>query len=302
VSPAAACALEPLLQRIGEQEAAGRPWVVSAAELRKLLGLAPADYYRRLAAAEAAGERLAGLATGNFAQENIGELVAVLELFCGREAERRLSEAGVFFDHVEQTEMLQVFHALNAQRVRSHPLRTEEFSAMLRAFGRWQRAIAVYLDEYLPVQSLIDEAVGGYCAGRSFTFPALARANVARLLHYFFQKHVLDAQRLSDPVRAALFAQAVREGYAEERPQRAASEEAEAAAGTGRRERPGSPEAEACRVMGIEPEALQLSLLKGRYKLLMKRYHPDLNPQGLRRCQEINGAYALLLALVERRS
>ena len=196
MSPAAACALEPLLQRIGEQEAEGRPWVVSAAELRKLLGLAPADYYRRLAAAEAAGERLAGLATGNFAQENIGELVAVLELFCGQEAGRRLSEAGVFFDHVEQTEMLQVFHALNAQRVRSHPLRTEEFSAMLRAFGRWQRAIAVYLDEYLPVQSLIDEAVDGYCAGRRFTFPALARANVARLLHYFFQKHVLDAQRL----------------------------------------------------------------------------------------------------------
>ena len=126
---------------------------------------------------------MAGLATGNFAQENIGELVAVLELFCGQEAGRRLSEAGVFFDHVEQTEMLQVFHALNAQRVRSHPLRTEEFSAMLRAFGRWQRAIAVYLDEYLPVQSLIDEAVDGYCAGRRFTFPALARANVARLLH-----------------------------------------------------------------------------------------------------------------------
>jgi curved DNA-binding protein CbpA len=48
------------------------------------------------------------------------------------------------------------------------------------------------------------------------------------------------------------------------------------------------------RLLGLEGGTLDLRRLKSRYKTLMKIYHPDLNPQGLRRCQEINAAYSLL--------
>jgi len=34
--------------------------------------------------------------------------------------------------------------------------------------------------------------------------------------------------------------------------------------------------------------------LKSRYRELIRIYHPDINPEGLRRCQEINAAYSLL--------
>jgi DnaJ-class molecular chaperone len=48
--------------------------------------------------------------------------------------------------------------------------------------------------------------------------------------------------------------------------------------------------------MNLEGRALSLPLLKAQYKRLMKIYHPDINPQGLRRCQEITAAYSLLLS------
>jgi hypothetical protein len=297
VSPEAACSLTPLLERISRLEAAGSPWTLSSADVRELLGVERSEYYRRIAAAEAAGNRLVGMgaATGRFAQENIGELVALLELFCGADSERRLQEAGVFFTYSEQAEILQVFHSLSAQTVRAHRLRREDFRAMLRTYGRWERATTVYLSEYLSVEALVQATVDSYCSRRSFGLPALARANVARLLGYFFQKHLLDAEVLLAPIRAALFAQAAREGYAE------ASEGRDSEQGAESPEQAAEAQArEACRIMGIEPAALVLPLLKGQYKRLMKRYHPDLNPEGLRRCQEINSAYALLISRLEK--
>jgi curved DNA-binding protein CbpA len=50
------------------------------------------------------------------------------------------------------------------------------------------------------------------------------------------------------------------------------------------------------RVLELDGRPLDVAELKRRYKRLMKRFHPDVNPGGLRRCQEINAAYALLLS------
>ena len=48
--------------------------------------------------------------------------------------------------------------------------------------------------------------------------------------------------------------------------------------------------------MGFEQTSFTLKQLKSKYKHLMKRYHPDINPDGLKRCQEINAAYTTLVA------
>ena len=40
-----------------------------------------------------------------------------------------------------------------------------------------------------------------------------------------------------------------------------------------------------------------ITKLKIKYKNLIKRFHPDINPNGLRRCQEINAAYSILVSV-----
>jgi hypothetical protein len=169
---------------------------------------------------------------------------------------------------------------------------------MLRAFGSFERAREVYREEYFPLGPLQERAARRYCAGLSFQHPELALANVRRLLEFFFRKHLLEAESLFGPLFEQLHAQAVREGYAQPRAEEPGPGRARSGRGAGSRAgEPAEPPAQrARRLLGLEGGVLDLRRLKSRYKSLMKVYHPDLNPRGLRRCQEINAAYTLLAA------
>ena len=285
---------DPLIHRICDIEALGQPWSLNAEEIRELLGVNNEDFYRRIYAAASGDHPLISLsaATGKYSQENIWEFVALIELFCGGETETRLEKAGIFFTHPEQLEILGIFLAEAAGTVRRHEVDAEEFSAMLRAFERYDRARDVYLEEYFPLADLIRGAAAVYCGDRSFGIPDLAQANAERLLQFFFQKHVLEVRSVFAVLIDQLLRQAAAEGYFAEQ-------------GASRRNRE-QPDAElqdrssvlqrARRSMDLEGRALTLPLMKAQYKRLMKIYHPDINPKGLRRCQEITAAYSLLLS------
>jgi hypothetical protein len=286
-SPAA---LASLLDRIRGTEESGGEWSLGADEIRELLGIEPSYFYRRIYAAEKAAHPLIGLSAAAelFSQENIWEFVALVELFCGGETELRLEKAGVFFTHPEQLEIMGTLVAAASEAVRRHVPDREQFSAMLQALGSFERARHCYLEEYFALEGIIRRAVEQYCGTREFGIPGLARKNVRRLLLFFLQKHVLEPGSLFAGVQAALFEQAVREGYAEAPP-------AGGRGGSGDGAPTASPLERARRVLELDGRPVSPSDLKSQYKRLMKRYHPDLNPAGLRRCQEINAAYALLL-------
>ncbi len=292
------CSPEPVIARIAEMEAAGQAWSLRASELRGLLGLSSADFHRRLYAAQAAGNRLVGLDTagGRFSQENVGELVSLLELFCGPAVEQLLQQTGIFFPQPEQVEIMGCFLGEAGEALARHLLEEKEFSAMLRAFGSFERAREVYREEYFPLDELLERSAGRYCAGLSFGLPELARANVKGLLEFFFRKHVLETESLFASLYERLHGQAVREGYAKAPPR-----VEERAGRRPDRRQADTPAQQARRLLGLESGSLDLRRLKTRYKTLMKVYHPDLNPQGLRRCQEINAAYALLASALAAR-
>lgn len=295
--------LTGLVGRIRRMEEAGQAWSLSAEEVHRLLAVESAAFYRRIYAAELSRHPLVGLesATRRYTQESVGELVALLELFAGAQAETALERAGIFFPHAAQVEIMGTFVRAASRAALVHHLEEEEFSAMLRAFRRYERAREVYLEEHFPMAALLEEAARAYCAGRHFTIPALAERNVRGLLLLFFHKHVLDLRALLATVESALFAQAVREGYAAAWAgpgEESATAGIGAGAGPRRAAGPGANGAveRARRVMDLDDQPLTLARLKSRYKNLMKCYHPDVNPAGLRRCQEINAAYAMLLA------
>ncbi|OHD73125.1 MAG: hypothetical protein A2V99_10695, partial [Spirochaetes bacterium RBG_16_67_19] len=275
------CSVQPVIARIAELEEAGQAWSLRASELRGLLGLGSAEFHRGLYAAQAAGNRLVGLDTvgGSFSQSNVGELVSLLELFCGREVEEPLERAGIFFPQPEQVEIMGCFLGEAAEVLARHRLEEGQFSAMLRAFGSFQRARGVYREEYFPLEELMERAAHRYCAGRSFGLPGLARANARRLLEYFFRKHVLETESLFASLYERLHEQAVREGFAERAPepgQRAGRHQAWAGRpGAGRVGALDTPVLRARRLLGLEGGTLDQRRLKSRYKTLMKIYHPD---------------------------
>jgi hypothetical protein len=285
---------DPVIRRIAELEENGDSWSLGVAEIRDLLDLSSKEFYRRIYAAERRDHPLISLdsATGRYSQENIWEFVALVELFCGAETEQRLERAGIFFSHSEQMEILGVFLQQTAAAIRLHKLDTGQFSAMLRTFGSFEPARDVYIEEYFPLDALLDRAATAYCAERDFTIPELARANVRKLLAFFFQKHVLKIGSIFALLNDRLIGEAAARGYVAAGERFTGEQKREDAAVPG-----SSPHLQrARRTMNLEGRTLSSGLLKREYKRLMKIYHPDINPKGLRRCQEITAAYSLLLS------
>ena len=285
---------KPVIDRIGELEGYGEPWSLEAGEIRDLLGVSSEDFFRRIYAAESRGHPLISLDSGtaSYSQENIWEFVALVELFCGSDTEARLEQAGIFFGHPEQMEILGLFLSETAAVLRLHQVDSEQFAAMLRTFGRFERARDVYIQEYFPLDELIERAAEAYCSARTFTITGLARANAKGLIGFFFRKHVLQARSIFAVLIDRLLRMAAAQGYArEDEP----STDQQERVGSGASD-PSSQLGAARRVMSLENRPLSLPLLKSQYKRLMKIYHPDINPNGLRRCQEITAAYSLLLS------
>ncbi|MCY4482088.1 MAG: J domain-containing protein [Spirochaetaceae bacterium] len=292
---AARTALDDLISEIGRQEQAGGPWRLTPAQLQDILGLTPDRYYQEIYGAQMAGHPLIelSLALEPFSQSSAPALVAVLEHLCGAGAESALQRAGVFLSHDEQAEIMAEFLAGAANEVRRHEFQADEFAAMLRTFGRFPEARRVYLDHFFDLDDLQQRAARRYCAGRTFTLPDLALANARSVLRLFFDRHVLRRRSIFGSLHEAFRRVAAEAGFADDsgahRRQRA------------RREEPDGPRGavdQAHRAMGLGPGPLTARSLKARYKELMKRFHPDVNPRGLKRCQEINAAYATLSELV----
>lgn len=288
--------LADLIDEIERQERAGRSWRLTPVQLQRALGLSPERYYQEIYGAQVAGHPLIdlSLALEPFSQASAPALVALLEHLCGNGAERALEHAGVFFSHEQQAEITAEFLTATAAAVREHRFQDEEFAAMLRAFGRFPEARRVYLDHFFDLDDLQERAAHRYCAGRSFALPDLALANAIAVLRMLFAKHILRRRSIFGALHEAFVRAAEHAGFAEQRQER----RQQRARRERPSERPGSAAAAgARRAMGLGPEPLTAGGLRARYKQLIKRYHPDVNPQGLARCQEITAAYAILAPL-----
>lgn len=292
MQPARAAALAELIAEIRRQDAAGRAWELAPADLQRLLSLTPEQYYREIYGAQVAGHPLISLAQADesFSQASILPLISLLEHLCGAGAESALERAGIFFSQDQQAEITAQFLSAAAREVGAHRFRTDEFAAMLRTFGNLPQARRVYLEHFFDLESIRRRAAHRYCARRGFTIPDLALRNAEGVLGFLFSKHVLRAEIVFGSLSGAFLAAAARAGYAEEAHRR------ERYGQHAHREAAPSAAEQARRALGLGPGPLTRERLKSRYKQLMKRFHPDVNPHGLRRCQEITVAYSTLVA------
>ena len=281
-------ALADLITEIRRQEDAGSAWKLAPADLQRLLGLTPERYCQEIYGAQVAGHPLLSLAqaSATFSQASVLPLVSLLEHLCGAGAEAALERAGIFFSREQQAELSAEFLSAAAREVGAHHFQADEFTAMLRTFGSAAQARQVYLDHFFDLAALQRRAARRYCAARDFTIPGLALRNAEGVLRFLFAKHVLRAELIFGALRGAFAAAAAGAGYADDARQRERRPRRDAA--------PSAAE-QARRALGLGPGPLTLERLKDRYKQLLKRFHPDVNPHGLQRCQEITVAYSTLL-------
>lgn len=217
--------------------------------------------------------------------------MTLLESIFGPEAEERMARAGLFVPHELGNELIARFWTVVAARVRHHRVDEATFLAMLETFRTYDEARGVYLDEHFAKDDLIQEVAQAFVRDCPFDGAANATTTCARHLSMLFRRHVLSLRAALQPVTDRLTRIALEHGYLRRRERVRYYDSTQA---------PGQhdPIADGLCLLGLSGEKPDRGMLKRRYKELMKRYHPDVNPEGLETCKRINSAYSYLLARI----
>ena len=260
-------------------------WSIAVEEVMTLLGVEPVRYWR---VAHGLRDRIGFFeAVDGFTQDTVGDLVSILEQLVGLEAEEALTRAGIFLPHPLRVELMDELLYRARQFTAAHSIREEEFAAMLRFTGSVSAAIAIYLDEHVTLDAIFDDCAESFRLSQ--VMAATGRMTAGRYLHSLLSRHILDRNVLFAGLEARLRIAAGLLGYVDPADEARASQ-------TEGSTRSGYPSRQfwALQVMGLTRAPITQETLRSRFRELMMRYHPDINPAGLERCKNITAAYSLL--------
>lgn len=281
---------EALISELEERAQTDGTWMLTSDELSDRYDAV--DFYR-------AQYESAQVSTDSYGPDNVGELLVLLDSLTGRDYRAAFRAAGLLLTHDDRMELTERFVRVVRHAVVLHVPEPETFRAMLREFRRFDVAEFTYLATYFDSDRLVDRCTEEYLDLRSA--PAL-RATVRSYLFLLLQRHVVDLHDLAPALMEILRTVARHEGMLPGgRGEDGAGDEsgARARAGAGATGGPGAAEGrldrrEALRVLGLSVEHPSRDAIRDHYRRLMRRYHPDVNPNGLEMAKRINNAYAIL--------
>ena len=274
---------ENLIDELQRRAEADGAWEVTTDELADRYDTA--DYYRAVYAT-------AQVSVDVYAPDNVGELLVLLDHLTGRDYREAFREAGLFLAYEDRIELTERFTRTVRHAIVLHTPEPETFRAMLREFRRYDRAEFVYLRTFFDTDVLVRRCTRDYLDRRSA--PAL-EATVEAYLRLLLQRHIVDLHALAPALMEILRTVARHEGALpgsdreEEEADARSGEEGARASGRG------DERAWALRVLGLSSLDPSRSEIRERYRRLMRRYHPDINPDGLDAAKEINNAYGILI-------
>jgi len=248
-------------------------WHMTVNELIDALQIDIPDIYRRLYERR---DMLDTIAPVSFGPDNVFALIAAVydDLAVGEAA---LARRGIYLTVDARSELADRYVSAVCEDADRHRIRSDDFTAMRRRFGDGPQTVQRYLEHYFDLDSYIEPVIDQFLESRPEMIPRIARRACRDALRLLFVRNVLSPETLLQSVIIRL-----------------------------RRELPG---AEAAASPQYDPE-LRASLddlglshvpstideLKRIYRTLMKTYHPDVNPQGLRLSQRITRAYTFVSA------
>jgi hypothetical protein len=274
-------------------------WSVRSEEVMRVLRVEPVEFWRAL---HAVGARISfSDAIDGWTQDTVGDLVTFLEALLGPAAEVELARAGLFIPHESGIELTEALLTSARRFCAGHEILGDELEAMIRYKKTVRGAVELYCTEHADIDALIELCAEAFRTTNGL--PEIAAATAARYLRRMFACHVLSREALLALLAHRLRVAAADRGFVdpEERPRGAHS--AGGARGGGSTGGGGDTprgtsyrRAWALRVMGLDESSCGADALRERYRAMMMRFHPDVDPQGLERCKDVNVAYALLIA------
>lgn len=228
--------------------------------------------------------------TAEYNDENCGALVSLLEALGFNDAAERMWEAGVFIPVEIQIELQECIIELTQRRIELHNLERESFLAMFDSFPRLSDSLDVYIQEFFSWEDIRDGAVADLIDHHGETIGEIVTPRLQKLADILRSREILPYRNLFTLIFEELIATLVISGRISEEPRQSYRRPDDNKSSTTSFEQNAALEVLEFPA-GSTPNEGQI---KQRFKKLMKRYHPDLNPSGLTKAKEINRAYALL--------
>ena len=271
---------QALIRQLEERATEEGSWSVTADELSDRYDAV--DYYRAV-------YETGLVSTDVYGPDNAGELLALIERLTGRDYQAEFRSAGLYLSHDDRIELTERFVRVVRHAVVVHVPEPETFRAMLREFRRYDRAEFVYLQTFFDTGELVSRCTDAYVDLRSA--PAL-RATVEAYLRLLVQRHIVDLHDLAPALLEILRTVARHEGFL---PGARAEAESDSGRGESVAGEQADERARALGILGLRSADPSRREIRDSYRRLMRRYHPDVNPDGLERAKAINNAYGLLI-------
>jgi hypothetical protein len=233
------------------------------------------------------------LGTELFGPDNPAELLVLLDKLAGRDYRQEFRAAGLFLTHEDRIELTERFVRVVKHAVVLHVPEPDTFRAMLADSRRYDVARFTYLETFLPRAELVERCLRTYMEDLTERREAAGtlESTVRAYLLLLLQRHVVDLEDLAPALFDILETVARHEGFLPRG--RTHHEQTEQSSD------PSQVEADQVRkalsvleIRGGQPSRTQL---RDAYRRLMRRYHPDINPDGLERSKQITAAYAVLV-------
>ena len=279
---------QTLLRDLTERAREEGTWTVTSDELSDRYDAV--DFYRAV-------YETAQVSTDRYGPDNAGELMALLDVLTGRDQRPAFREAGLLLTHEDRIDLTERFVRTVRRAVVLHTPEPETFRAMLREFRRYDRAEFVYLRTFFAEDELVARCTHEYLELRDA--PAL-HATVVSYLKLLLQRHIVDLHELAPALLEILRTVARHEGVLPgPREEEHTDSQTGSHTSTGDAAAEVSGRREALRVLGLATERPTRGEIRSRYRELMRRYHPDVNPKGLEMAKALNNAYGLLITTAD---
>ena len=251
-------------------------WYMSSEDVLKHFGISFEDYYRYVYEKKE-------FEFDGFSKGNIDLLIELLK-DCGiNNVTQSFSSAGYYFSDDQLMEFQEYFYSLTLSRLQNHIIDRELLELSLSGCSNAQDGITFYCDSIVDMKELSEFAIRIYLERNGFENNPFSRELLRSYFKVQFARGIIKRDHILSDLKENLYKKAVIWNFINPEMQ--------------------IPNCEISEEMRISLVTLDFAgnrlpdekSLKVRYRELVKKYHPDINPDGLDMTRKINEAYNTLL-------
>ena len=253
----------------------GLQWKVSSEEVLNHFGIKREEYYRYLYSIKESDPE-------EFSEVNTAFLVDLLDA-CGiSDVKKIFSENGYYFSEDMLIDYQELFQSVFMNRLQNHKVDRDLLEISLSGCTEFYDGVSFYLDSVVSVEDITDFAIRLYLDRFSSEYNSVSRGILQRYTKKLLKTGILNLNDLTSGLRFRLSEKAVLWNFIDvgEIPDSSLPEQIRKALILLEFSGKGLPDEKA---------------LKKRYHELVKKYHPDINPDGLEKTRSINAAYTVIL-------